>query len=53
MTEGEIGYLITKKVVNAHTRKDSGSPNSERKKQTDTLKAQMNKIRVNNFSYYL
>ncbi len=50
LTDGEVGYLITKREVNAHTRKDSGSPDSKRKRQTDTLKAQINKLRVSTFS---
>ncbi|CAG2163636.1 unnamed protein product [Oppiella nova] len=45
ITEGEIGYLISKKEVISHNRTNSGSPNSKRKRQTDSLKAQINKFR--------
>ncbi|XP_054165902.1 adenylate cyclase type 2-like [Oppia nitens] len=45
LTDGEIGYLISKKDVISHNRTNSGSPNSKRKRQTDNLKAQINKLR--------
>ncbi len=50
ITDGEVGYLITKRKVKAHLRKNSGSPDSKRKRQTDTLKAHINKLRVSTFS---
>ena len=45
--DGEIGYLITKREV-IHFRQLSGSPATKRRKQTETLKAHINKMRVFN-----
>lgn len=47
--DGDVNYLITKREVLGHCRQGSGSPFSKRKRQTETLKAHINKLRVSAF----